>query len=228
MRAELSSGKFSKRHPLDWYVDEIWCARQLYRALDGFARERTAGVDIYDPAAGLGNTIQAFWEEGFRCHLSDLVQNVDWAAFEDFDSLIRPQFFWADFLDEVEQAPAPCTIVCNPPYSYKKVQGVSIAELFVRHALTIASERVCMLLPNKWLASQSRYRLFMVDHPPAMVLHFTQRPSMPPGDRIAAMGNRAFRGGMLDYCWIVWDVRARTAPGDTRTIWLPPLVSGRR
>lgn len=46
---------------------------------------------------------------------------------------------------------------------------------------------------------------------------------MPPGDRIAALGKRAFRGGMVDYCWIVWDVKRPTAPGQTRTIWLPPL-----
>ena len=223
MRGELSSGAFAKRHPLDWYVDEIWCARQLYRALDeAFEADRSAGLDIWDPSAGLGNTVQAFWEIGFRCHLSDVVSNVAWANFDGFDGLIRPHFVSADFLD-VAAAPAPCTIVCNPPYSYKKVQGVGIAELFVRHALTLATGRVCMLLPNKWLSSQARYRLFMQDAPPAMVLHLTQRPSMPPGDRIHLMGNRAFRGGMIDYCWIVWDVQNPTAPGETRTIWLPPL-----
>lgn len=225
MRGELSSGRHEKRHPLDWYVDEIWCARQLRNALEAYSDGWDETINIWDPSCGRGNTVQAFWEEGFSCHLSDVVNNVVWADFEDFDSLIRPTFFSADFL-EVEQAPAPCSIVCNPPYSYKKVQGVAIAELFTRHALRLATARVCMLLPNKWLASQARYRLFMHDAPPAMVLHLTQRPSMPPGDRIAAMGNRAFRGGMIDYCWIVWDVQRPTAPGDTRTIWLPPLAGG--
>jgi hypothetical protein len=38
---------------------------------------------------------------------------------------------------------------------------------------------------------------------------------------IAAMGTRAYRGGMIDYCAVVWDVRHPTAPGETRTIWLP-------
>jgi hypothetical protein len=77
-------------------------------------------------------------------------------------------------------------------------------------------------MPSKWLASQARYQLF-TDHPPQAVLHLCQRPSMPPGDLIAAMGKRAFSGGMTDYCWIVWDVKRPTAPGQTRTIWLPPL-----
>lgn len=223
MRGELSSGRHEKRHPLDWYVDEIWCARQLRNALAAYSDGWDETLHIWDPSCGLGNTVQAFWEEGFTCHLSDVVHNVDWSAFEDSSGLILPAFFSADFLD-VERAPAPCSIVFNPPYSYKKVQGVGIAELFVRQALRLATARVCALLPNKWLASQARYRLFMRDAPPAMVLHLTQRPSMPPGDRIAAMGNRAFRGGMIDYCWIVWDVQRPTAPGETRTIWLPPLA----
>lgn len=217
MRGELSSGKFAKRHPLDWYVEEGWVTDQLVRAV-GFREELAMRESVWDPAAGYGHTCSALeaWGFGGRIYLSDLVENV---AYEDFAT--RPHFFSADFL-EVERAPAPCSIVCNPPYSYKP----GIAEAFVRHALKLAGRRVCMLLPNKWLASQVRHSLFMRDHPPAMVLHLCQRPSMPPGDRIHLMGNRAYRGGMIDYCWIVWNVQEPTAPGDTRTIWLPPLAGG--
>jgi hypothetical protein len=222
MRGEVSSGRFDKRHPYDWYVDEIWCARQLIAALGDLRAEARAGLSIWDPAAGLGNTIQAAWEIGHDCHLSDIVENVDWPGFE-IDSLCPPTFASADFL-EIEAAPVPCSIICNPPYSYRKVQGVLISELVARHALKLSSRRVCLLLPTKWLSSQARYRLF-TEHPPLAVLHLTQRPSMPPGDRIAAMGARAFRGGMVDYCWIVWDVTRATRPGETRTVWLPPLAA---
>ena len=217
MRCELSSARHSKRHPYDWYVDELWVAGQLVRHFDGFKAERDEGLAIWDPAAGYGHTASDLQASGLPCFLSDIVNHVDWGLFD--ADLTLPTYFDADFL-ECEAAPAPCTIVCNPPYSYKK----GILEAFVRHALKLATGRVCMVVPNKWLSSQSRYRLFMQDHPPAMVLHLTQRPSMPPGDRIKLMGNRAFRGGMIDYCWIVWDVRHPTAPGDTRTIWLPPLA----
>jgi len=220
MRGEISSGKHSKRHPLDWYVDPHWCAEQLALVLDGFAFERADGLTIWDPCCGMGNTLQAaFWQ-----HLpvigSDLVDNVEHANFEPgpYDrGAFSAEFFLADFLEQSE-APAPCSIVCNPPYSYIK----GIAEQFARHAISLASGRVCILMPSKWLASQARYQLFL-DHPPQAVLHLCQRPSMPPGDRITAMGNRAFTGGMTDYCWIVWDVQRPTAPGQTRTIWLPPL-----
>lgn len=218
MRGEISSGKHSKRHPLDWYVDEVWCARQLAEALGRYAREKAQGLAIWDPCCGSGRTMDSAYGELLPVYLSDVVENVDWDAFPFERPYIKPTFFHADLRD-VEQAPAPCSIIFNPPYSYEK----GILEACVRKALELASLRVCALVPNKWLSSQVRYRLFAEDHPPQAILHLTQRPSMPPGDRIAAMGSRAFRGGMVDYCWIVWDVQQPTAPDQTRTIWLPPL-----
>lgn len=219
MRGELSSAKFAKRHPLDWYVDEVWCAEQLARALGEFQAEKDAGLAIWDPCCGYGNTIDAAYGRSLQCYLSDVVENVTWENFQPYLTFKRPIFISGDFL-EFTAAPAPCSVVFNPPYSYIK----GILEACVRHALKLATGRVCALVPNKWLASQNRYDLFMGDAPPLAVLHMTQRPSMPPGDRIHLMGNRAFRGGMIDYCWLVWDVRRPTAPGDTRTIWLPPLA----
>lgn len=222
MRGELTSGKHAKRHPYDWYVDEPWCARQLAQALGGFRREREAGLAIWDPCAGYGNTLQAAHELGLEVFASDIVNNIEWSNFATDGDLAPLTFRSGDFL-EATHVPTWCSIVCNPPYSYLKVQGVLISELFARKALALATGRVCILVPSKWLSSQSRYRLF-ADHPPAAVLHLSQRPSMPPGDRIAEMGSRAFRGGMTDYCWIVWDVEQPTARHFTRTIWLPRLT----
>lgn len=214
MGADLSTGRHSMRHPLDWYVEEQWCTEQLIRAA-GLDFELECGTAIWDPCTGGGNIAAAFdgWAPDFRVICSDVVENIDWLQF-----LRRPKFFIADFLS-LEVAPAPCTIVMNPPYSYRK----GILEKFVRHAIKLASGRVFALVPNKWLASQGRYWLFAVDHPPELILHLTQRPSMPPGDLIEAMGDRAFRGGKIDYCWICWDTNVPTAPGKTRTAWLPPL-----
>lgn len=221
MRGEISSAKFTKRHPLDWYVDPTWCAMQLGRALDDFAMEFEEGLSIWDPSCGMGNTLSYADSCGLSCIGSDVVETFrpdqfDRPALNDIASL-PPFWFSIDFL-ECSESPAPCSIVCNPPYSYKK----GIAEAFARHALKLTSRRVCLLLPNKWLSSQRRYHLFQ-EYPPQAILHLTQRPSMPPGDRIAAMGNRAFRGGMIDYCWIIWDVKRPTKADETRTIWLPQL-----
>lgn len=225
MRGEISSGKYSKRQPYDWYVDEIWCARQLRDALGGFRMEHKEGLAIWDPCAGFGNTVQAAWELGLDIYLGDIVERVAWCNFEDM--VMRQPIFQAADFREVKEAPAPCSIIFNPPYSYEN----GILEQCVRHALTLATRRVCALVPSKWLSPgkdvkvwSNRSRLFREDHPPQAILHMSERPSMPPGDMIAAMGNRAFRGGMTDYCWIIWDVERPTAANDTRTIWLPPLV----
>jgi len=222
MRGELSTGTFAKRHPLDWYVEEGWEWDQIARAIE-VNPELDEDVAIWDPAAGYGHSGRALQEWGFagRIHFSDLVENV---KYDEFD--IRPGFVSADFLELTEPPEKPISIWMNPPYSYRP----GIAEAFVRHALNLATHRVVALMPNKWLAPgkdrkawSNRSRLFRKDHPPQLVLHFSERPSMPPGDRIHLMGSRAHSGGAVDYCAIVWDVREPTDPGETRTIWLPPL-----
>lgn len=224
MRGEISSGKFAKRHPYDWYVEPEWCTAQLIAALGDFQVERWLGRAIWDPCCGRGHVPAAFQGYGLKTFGSDIVSNLEPGVFVGRQV---PPFASADFL-ELEEPPftelraSGCSIVCNPPYSYRKHNGLLISEAFARHALALAAGRVCLLLPSKWLASQARYRLF-TEFPPFAVLHLCQRPSMPPGDRIAAMGNRAFRGGMVDYCWIVWDVEWPVKPGETRTMWLPPL-----
>jgi len=225
MRGEISSGRYSKRHPLDWYVDPTWCAEQLALALDGYWYERAHKLAIWDPCCGMGNTLDAAQSRGVAMIGSDLVDNLQRDNFLDDEDHQPPQFINRDFL-EFGRAPAPCSIICNPPYSYKK----GIAERFARHAIALATKHACILMPNKWLAPgkdvkvwSNRLRLFREDHPPLAVLHLSERPSMPPGDKIRAMGSRAFRGGMIDYTWIVWDVTRDVAPGQTRTIWLPPL-----
>lgn len=214
MRGELSSSPQSKRHPLDWYVDEGWCTEQLIRAI-GFDREIYADLAIWDPCCGYGHIPATFagWDSRFRVICSDLVDNLDRSAFE-----AEPRFFSADFL-ELDAAPERCSIVFNPPYSYRK----GILEACIRQAVRLATGRVVAMVPNKWLASQGRYFLFAQDHVPTTVLHYCQRPSMPPGDMIEAMGDRAYRGGKIDYAAIVWDVQRPVRHGQTRTMWLPPL-----
>ncbi len=217
MSSELSSSPKSKRHPYDWCVDESWVAWQLFEALGRFQREKMTGRAIWDPCIGSGRTMVTFAESGFKVFGSDVVNRIDPAQF-DPPSVPLPQFFSADFL-ELDEAPARCSIVCNPPFSY--IDG--IAEAFVRQALRLSSRKVCMVLPIKWEGSQGRFQLFAEDHPPQAVMILTQRPSMPPGDLIEDMGKRAFKGGVVDYAWYVWDVENPTLPNHTRIIWLPPL-----
>ena len=220
MGRELSTGKKANSHPLDWCVEQCWCWDQIIAEI-GPEAECDEDVAIWDPAAGYGTSGQALQEWGYsgRIWLSDLVENVDYEQF-----VIRPEFFAADFL-KVETPPeGAISIFSNPPYSYKKVGDFSIGEAYARHALKLATHRVVMIFKLKWLSGgKLRSKLFRHDNPPQKVLYFTQRPSMPPGDMIDALGGRAFRGGSEDYCAVVWDVRNPTEPGETRSIWLPRL-----
>jgi hypothetical protein len=153
-------------------------------------REQAHGSAIWDPASGYGHSGSWLQGAGFtgEVFLSDLVCNVAWADFLNRD---MASFQSVDFVDDAEVAefldllPASRSVWSNPPYSYKKVwfegRKVSISEAYVRQALAVATDRVVMILPAKWLAmGKRRSRLVRIDHPPQFVLHFCERPSMPP------------------------------------------------
>jgi hypothetical protein len=83
--------------------------------------------------------------------------------------------------------------VTNPPFS--------LAEQFVRHALSIAACKVAMLLPAIWLLGDKRSR-WLETTPLARVLFITPRPSMPPG--AAIMAGQKPGNGTADYAWLIW------------------------
>jgi hypothetical protein len=233
MRGEVSTGRAAKRHPYDWYVEEGWEWEQIAKAIG--LEEADTGTTIWDPAAGEGHSAEWLESAGFkgRFVLSDIVNRITperWQVFERPENIsFHNVCFVEDSLDGIVRANPRRSIWCNPPFSYRKYwlggRQMIVSEAFVRRALQLATDRVVMILPAKWLAmGKKRSRLVRIDHPPQFVLHFCERPSMPPGDMIAAMGSRAFRGGMVDYCAVVWDVRKPTLAGETRTIWLPPLA----
>lgn len=45
-----------------------------------------------------------------------------------------------------------------------------------------------------------------------------ERPSMPPGAHVKALGDKAFRHGKVDYMWVVWDVACPPEVTEWRTI----------
>ncbi len=212
---EISTGKHAKRHPLDWYVEEGWEWEQVAAAIQLWP-EVLGECAIWDPACGFGHSLSRLQGIGFKGELlaSDLVDNL---AREDFGDV--PEFRALDFLDDKALVPPSgnCSIWMNPPYSYRD----GILEAFCRQALQVATHRVVVLAPLKWMSGGvNRGRFFREEFPPQQTLHFTSRPSMPPGDRIHLM-KRPYRGGVIDYVAVVWDVRQPTAPGDTREVWLP-------
>lgn len=98
----------------------------------------------------------------------------------------------------------PCdNIVTNPPFD--------IMRLFARHAIELARGKVAMILPIARLNAASWLR----ETPLRRIWLMTPRPSMPPGEAIAA-GQKP-GGGKVDFCWLVWEQGYK---GNPALFWL--------
>lgn len=198
-----------ERHPWDWYVEQAWVTERLLDMLGELERD----VVYLDPACGRCTIPQALVDRGFSAFGTDIAARTDSPLF------LAEHDFLGDQVQLLECANG-LSIIMNPPFSYqdgKLVRG--LAEKFVRRALAIATHKVAVLLPLKWLASAGRVRLFEEFPPTIYVLG--ERPSMPPGDKIEALGARsAWKRGKVDYMWLVWDKRAPALPY-ARTVWIP-------
>ncbi len=193
-RRKRSVGPRQDRHPYDWYVEPAWAVEALFRHVPFTG---TVG----DPCCGLGTIPAVARALGFETVAADL-----------HDRGCPGLVAIADFLIDAEAFAGIDNLIFNPPYSYRP----RIAESFVRRALEIAERKVAALVPVKWLCTGIRHALF-VRHPPSEVLILSDRPSMPPGDKIETLGTRAFKGGTIDYCWIVWEARST---GPTMVRWI--------
>ncbi|MFH8652303.1 hypothetical protein ACH37Y_06260 [Sphingomonas paucimobilis] len=198
----MSTGSIVRATPYeraadDWYVEPQWCVEQLADAIA--FEQRTI---IWDPCCGRGTIPDAFRSKGYVAFGSDIVDRGG-AHFLGAYDVLGPSLpgALAGFAD--------VSAVTNPPFK--------IAEAIARHLLAKPLRRVAILQQLSFLASRGRQSLF-TDYPPSDVLVLSQRPSMPPGHMIADMGDRAFRGGTTDFCWIVW---TRPHDRETRTRWLP-------
>jgi hypothetical protein len=183
----------------DWYVEPRWCVEQLADTIN------FGGNAIWDPCAGGGTIPSVFFDRGARVFASDVVERSPWiAGLHDATFPCPP--IWLPTEGRI-------SVVTNPPFR--------LAEAITRSMLALADHRVCILQQLSFLASAARHRLF-TEFPPSDILILSKRPSMPPGTMIAEMGDKAFRSGTTDFCWIVW-----TKPHDreTRTRWLSPVIA---
>jgi hypothetical protein len=171
-----------ERHPDDWYVEEEWCDTRLFEevAFEG---------PILDPACGLGRIVRAAKLAGLVATGHDKVGRSEFCKRE------------GDFLQPWPLEYRPSSIVSNPPFG--------ISQQFVSQALCVATHRVAMLLPTKWLSGDKRSR-WLSTTPLERVLFLTPRPSMPPGPVIEAGIQPG--GGTADFCWILWNHRHFSAP----------------
>lgn len=189
-----------KRHPHDWYVEPSWAVEAIIPVLAPMLRrwfDRILGSrpSIWDPCCGKGTTPITFRKAGFEAYGTDLVdRGAPRSVFDDTLWLGTLDFFSTD--NRVRQLDR-MSIISNPPYKR--------TEEFVRRALQLTRNVVAVVVPLNFLCSGGRFALFMEEHPPLQLVFLSDRPSMPPGDKIEEMGDKAFTGGTIDYVWIIWD-----------------------
>lgn len=196
------------RHPWDWYVEQHWVTEVLLSQV-----QLETDVEYLDPFCGQGHIPQTLRAAGLKAYGTDIVQRTAEPFFLCEHDFLGDQYHLLEGLDGL-------SIVMNPPFSYqdgKLVRG--LAERIIRRALATATHKVCALLPLKWLSSAGRYRLFAESKPAIHIL--SERPSMPPGDMIEKMGDRAYARGKVDYMGLVWDKKAEPLP-HAPTFWIPP------
>lgn len=212
MTAELSNDTAEKkpRHPWDWYVEEQWVTHAMADMVD-----LEQDVTYFDPFCGGGNIPCALMDRGLRAFGTDKFTRCG----HNSTFFLGEHDFLGDQRHMMEFEPR-LSIVMNPPFSYQNgrlVRGLSLR--IARRALAIATHKVCALVPLKWLSSNERYAFFSETKP--MILVFSERPSMPPGDAIEEMGEDAYKRGKVDYMWLVWD-KQRPNERHAPTLWIPP------
>ena len=169
-----------EKQPEGWYVDPDWCSARL------FAVEDFRGP-VHDPSCGFGSVVRSARAAGLTATGGDVIQRSE------FCSRV------GDFRQDHTRRPE---IVSNPPFHLcdpRKKPG----ECIVRHALRVVERKCALLLPASWVCAAGR-GAWLEATPLSKVLFIGPRPSMPPGEVIAAgvkPGN-----GTQDFAWFIWTI----------------------
>jgi hypothetical protein len=188
-RKKLYSKPRLKRAKNDWYIEPRSATRLLLKA------EGIAGK-TWDPWCGIGHCAEelraSLRPRGFEVVATDIVDR----GYEHLTAVVdfgQPNL--------IASAGGICNIIGNPPFKRDQIQD------FVRRAREIATDKIALFLPLKFLASESRY-LFFKSWPFTRCWVMSSRPSCPPGALFVA-GKIKAEGGSEDYAWFVWERGSR-------------------
>jgi hypothetical protein len=156
-----------------WYVEPAWCARRL------FEEEKFPGA-VWDPACGWGTITTAAKAAGYDVLGSDIVDRKR--------HKLDRNFVRMDFLQAVDQRWFG-SIVTNPPFD--------LIQEFFEQSMAIGAKKVAMIMLVRRLNAAHWLRELPIEK----ILLLSPRPSMPPGEWLAA-GN-APGGGTQDFCWVL-------------------------
>lgn len=205
MSANKHQGEAYEDADHGWYKEPRSCVEQLFDAVD------FGDSVIWDCCAGSGNILDVAKDRGHSTIASDIV-----------DRHPRHPFYRSNFL-MAEKWPntrgKPLSIVSNPPFNTPPGSGLNI---IMRAIERVPFQQAAFIMPLEFLCGQERHATLFSKHPPAIIAYCSQRPSMPPGKEIEAMGDKAFKGGKADFAWLVWINAEKGVTYTPRSIWLTP------
>jgi hypothetical protein len=159
-------------------------------AVHALLNHETFWGTIWDPCCGSGTIPHVVASRGLVSIGSDLVDRG--AGFPVLDFMAG----------EPWESPAD-HIICNPPYGS--------AQAFIERARGVARYKVAALCRLAFLEG-ARRRAWFETSGLARVWVFSDRISMPPGDKLAA-GEIEAKGGAVAFAWFVWE-RGHRGPPD--------------
>lgn len=172
-----------QRDPHDFYVEPSWVSQRLFE-------EEKFTSDVHDPACGSGNIVRAAAAHGLFATGSDVVKRSPECT------LLRD---WLN--DDHWDEDSPFTnLVSNPPFGLCDDRKAG-THPFVERCLERAIHKVALLLPANWVQGDKRSR-WLETTPLRRVWFISPRPSMPPGDVLAAGAKPG--NGTTDFAWFVW------------------------
>lgn len=143
---------------------------------------------VLEPACGSGRMIEELRATGLKTIGFDIKRGTDFCT--------RTKHWNGD-------------IVTNPPYRD------GLAERFVRHALKLATGRVCMLMQSGFIWGDKRASGLYADAKPDLIIVIPERIYF-------FEGNKPITSQFFSHAWLCWPKREqRQRPGGNRceTIW---------
>lgn len=177
--AVVASYKKWERKPADLYPTPVDGTESLIPVLK-VMRDHGVGNRVWEPACGDGRMSRVLEWHGFDVLSTDLRETPGYGVGGvDFLKDAPRTMGWSPE-DDIDM------IVSNPPFS--------LAELFIRKALTI-TPNVAMLLKATYWNAASRLPFFD-QHRPALVLPLTWR--------LAFLEKERGKSPLMDCIWVVW------------------------
>lgn len=180
----------------DFYPTPAWATHALMET-EKFYR----GDTTWEPACGDGSMVkvlQGYFEKDL------IISDINPRGCYDSEKY-KNDFLYGYNPLEVDN------IITNPPFN--------LAEEFIERGLSVARNKLALLLRLSFLESRSRY--YNIFHhaqkPPSVVWVFSERVTFWEN------GIKTGSSGTTAYAWFVWNIADRMTIGGTSLKWIPPI-----